>query len=34
MKDAEELIKDLKLKDSNARRHVIAMLGIMGMKKR
>ena len=29
MKDTEELIKDLKLKDSSARRHAIEMLGIM-----
>jgi HEAT repeat protein len=30
MKDTEELIKDLKLKDSSLRRHAIEMLGIMG----
>ena len=30
MKDTEELIEDLKLKDSNLRRHAIEMLGIMG----
>ncbi len=30
MKATEELIKDLKLKDSSLRRHAIEMLGIMG----
>ncbi|MFC1951552.1 HEAT repeat domain-containing protein [Chloroflexota bacterium] len=30
MKDTEELIKYLKLKDSSVRRHAIEMLGIMG----
>ncbi|MFC1902933.1 HEAT repeat domain-containing protein [Chloroflexota bacterium] len=33
MKDTEELIKDLKLKDSSVRRHAIEMLGIMGDEK-
>ncbi len=33
MKDTEDLIKDLKLKDSSARRHAIEMLGIMGDQK-
>jgi len=33
MKDTDELIKDLKLKDSSARRHAIEMLGIMGGEK-
>jgi HEAT repeat protein len=33
MKDTEELIKDLKLKDSSARRHAIDMLGILGDEK-
>ncbi len=33
MKDTEELIKDLKLKDSSVRRHAIEMLGIMGGEK-
>ena len=33
MKDTEELIKDLKLKDSNVRRHAIEMLAIMGDEK-
>ncbi|MFC1917267.1 HEAT repeat domain-containing protein [Chloroflexota bacterium] len=33
MKDTEELIKDLKLKDSSSRRHAIEMLGIMGDEK-
>ena len=33
MKDTEELIKDLKLEDSSARRHAIEMLGIMGDEK-
>ncbi len=33
MKDTEELIKDLKLKDSSLRRHAIEMLGIMGDEK-
>ncbi len=30
MKDTEELIKDLKLKDSSVRRHAIHMLGRKG----
>ncbi len=33
MKNAEELIKDLKLKDSSVRRHAIEMLGIIGDEK-
>ncbi len=33
MKDTEELIKDLKLEDSSARRHAIEMLAIMGDEK-
>ena len=33
MKDTEELIKDLKDKDSSVRRHAIEMLGIMGDEK-
>jgi len=33
MKDTEELIKDLKHKDSSVRRHAIEMLGIMGDEK-
>ena len=33
MKDTEELIKDLKLKDSSVRRHAIEMLGIIGDEK-
>ena len=33
MKNTEELIEDLKLKDSNVRRHAIEMLGIMGDEK-
>lgn len=33
MKDTDELIKDLKHKDSSVRRHAIEMLGIMGDEK-
>jgi len=33
MKDSDELIKDLKSKDSSVRRHAIEMLGIMGDEK-
>lgn len=33
MKDTKELIKDLGLKDSSARRHAIDMLGILGDEK-
>ncbi len=33
MKDTEELIKDLKLKDSSVRQHAIEMLGIKGDEK-
>ncbi len=33
MKNTEELIKDLKLKDSSVRRHAIEMLGITGDEK-
>ena len=33
MKDSEELIKDLKHKDSSVRRHAVEMLGIIGDKK-
>jgi len=33
MKDAEELIENLKHKDSSTRRHAIEMLGIMGGEK-
>ncbi len=33
MKDTEELIKDLELKDSSVRRHAIEMLGITGDEK-
>ena len=33
MKDAEELIKDLKHKDSSIRQHAIEMLGVMGDEK-
>ena len=33
MKDSEELIKDLKQKDSSVRRHAVEMLGIMGDEK-
>ena len=33
MKDTEELIKDLKLRDSSVRRHAIEMLGIKGDEK-
>lgn len=33
MKDTEELIKDLELKDSSVRRHAIEMLGIIGDEK-
>ncbi|MFC2067550.1 HEAT repeat domain-containing protein [Chloroflexota bacterium] len=30
MKDSEELIKDLKHKDSSVRQHAVEMLGIIG----
>jgi len=33
MKDSEELIKDLKHKDSSVRRHAVEMLGIIGDEK-
>jgi HEAT repeat protein len=33
MKDSEELIKDLKYKDSSVRRHAVEMLGIIGDEK-
>jgi len=33
MKDTEELIKDLKHKDSSVRRHAVEMLGIIGDEK-
>ena len=29
MKDSEELIKDLKYRDSSVRRHAVEMLGIL-----